>query len=58
MHHKLGSFISTDDMHDNLQGYLSQKDQIICPYLNFVDIWIFFFDFSKSKCGGNVFQWI
>ena len=22
-------------MHDNLQGYQSQKDQIICTYLNF-----------------------
>ena len=30
-----GSIISTDDMHDNLQGYLSRKDQIICTYLNF-----------------------
>ena len=34
-YHKFGGIISVYDVHDNLQGYQSQKDQIIYIYLNF-----------------------
>ena len=33
-YHNFGIIISADVMRDNLQGYQSQKDQIICTYLN------------------------
>ena len=35
IYHNFRSITSADDLHGNLQGYLSPKDQIICTYLNF-----------------------